>query len=334
MSVDKVRLGVDIGNIEISDINPHLYPCISFLSDRKEKICLFYWNDDRGVVNSIKQEFPDLNCEKLDSEYFPDHIQVFFPSSQTKSSMIEKAFLAGVKVFQILSKYEDSDFLDLIQGYINNIDSDWFAKVFPEPVHVADWCKLDLGLGCTINPRAILLNAGLDGNGGLVRLGRASHIGADALLNLGPTDFTVGKFSMISANFAAHAMRHSLSHISNFAIKKGRFSFLGEINDKASAITIGNDVWIGEGVKCLPGVDIPNGCVVGAGSIVTSILEPYGIYAGNPARYIRSRFSSKKIEVLEGIAWWDMDFEYLKEIKNNFKKDITNMNEEELKELF
>jgi len=60
---------------------------------------------------------------------------------------------------------------------------------------------------------------------------------------------------------------------------------------QTAPISIGNDVWIGANVIILPEVRIPEGCVIGAGAIVTKNvkLKAYGVYAGNPVRLIRER---------------------------------------------
>jgi len=55
-------------------------------------------------------------------------------------------------------------------------------------------------------------------------------------------------------------------------------------------IIVGDGCWIGARCIILPGVRIAPGCVVGAGSVVTSELEP-GKYAGNPARLITTSSS-------------------------------------------
>ncbi|MBB6693245.1 acyltransferase [Cohnella xylanilytica] len=54
-------------------------------------------------------------------------------------------------------------------------------------------------------------------------------------------------------------------------------------------IIIKDKCWIACNVTILPGVIIEEGCIVGAGSIVNKNTEPFGIYAGNPARLIRYR---------------------------------------------
>lgn len=55
-----------------------------------------------------------------------------------------------------------------------------------------------------------------------------------------------------------------------------------------SKISIGDNVWIGSQVTILKGVRIPNGCVIGARSVVTTTLPiPNAIYAGHPALLIK-----------------------------------------------
>lgn len=273
---------------------------------------------------------PNLDIVSLDNDQEYDLMVI---AEGANSSITLRAFALGIPVFRKGDLQSDTDKSDLIIGYFNNPDVEWYAKIFSDPVIVANANNLTMHLGSTINPRAIILNGGLEGNGGRVILGRGSHIGADCLLNLGPTDFSVGNFSMISANFSAHAMRHTTNHISNFSIQKGPFAFFGEIYEDASDIQIFHDVWIGERVTCLPGVKLATGSVVGAGSVVTRSTEPYGVYVGNPARLLRFRFDDKKREFLLKSEWWNWSFEKLKLLQSVFKKDIQKMSLNELEEI-
>jgi chloramphenicol O-acetyltransferase type B len=72
---------------------------------------------------------------------------------------------------------------------------------------------------------------------------------------------------------------------------------------------IGNDVWIGRGVRILSGITIGDGAAVGAYSVVTKDVPPYAIVGGNPARLIRKRFSDDQVVDLLSIAWWDWPME-------------------------
>jgi acetyltransferase-like isoleucine patch superfamily enzyme len=59
-----------------------------------------------------------------------------------------------------------------------------------------------------------------------------------------------------------------------------------------SKTNIGNDVWIGAG--CLIAANVPDGCVVGLGSVVWDDLEQdNAIYGGYPARLIRYRSEAR-----------------------------------------
>ena len=96
---------------------------------------------------------------------------------------------------------------------------------------------------------------------------------------------------------------------------------------------IGNDVWIGQNVTIMPGVKIGDGAIIAANSTVVKSVEPYTIYGGNPAKFIKKRFSDEKIEFLLKLQWWNWSEE---EIFNNLEEltsEIDNFwNEENLNE--
>lgn len=52
---------------------------------------------------------------------------------------------------------------------------------------------------------------------------------------------------------------------------------------------IGNDIWLGCNTVVLAGVQIENGCVIGANSTVTKSIPEYSIAVGSPAKVIKNR---------------------------------------------
>ena len=60
-------------------------------------------------------------------------------------------------------------------------------------------------------------------------------------------------------------------------------------NVQAGEVVIGKYVQIGAGSIILPGLVINEGAAVGAMSLVNTSLDPWKIYAGIPARFIKER---------------------------------------------
>lgn len=72
-----------------------------------------------------------------------------------------------------------------------------------------------------------------------------------------------------------------------------------DFNDKRLPLVVGDmrieeDVFIGAKAIILPGLHVANHCIIGAGSVLTKDTEAGGIYAGNPARFIRGRETVKQ----------------------------------------
>ena len=57
----------------------------------------------------------------------------------------------------------------------------------------------------------------------------------------------------------------------------------------ASEITIGDHAWVCARATVQPGVKVGEGAVLALGSVATRDLEPWTVYAGIPARKIKSR---------------------------------------------
>ena len=54
-------------------------------------------------------------------------------------------------------------------------------------------------------------------------------------------------------------------------------------------VSIGNDVWIGRRAIIMPGVKIGNGCIIGAGAVVTKDVPDFAVVGGVPAKVIKYR---------------------------------------------
>ncbi len=71
-----------------------------------------------------------------------------------------------------------------------------------------------------------------------------------------------------------------------------RYLMLDENGDEkhmcyAKSVTIGHDCWFGANVTICPGVTIGDGCVIGAGSVVTHDIPSMSVAVGVPCRVLR-----------------------------------------------
>lgn len=63
----------------------------------------------------------------------------------------------------------------------------------------------------------------------------------------------------------------------------------------AYPITVGDNVWIGAGVRVMPGVTIGDNVVIGGGSVVVKDIPSDSVAVGNPCRVIRPITDADKL---------------------------------------
>lgn len=111
-----------------------------------------------------------------------------------------------------------------------------------------------------------------------LKLGDNSGIGVNAFISKG---VTIGNDVMMGPDCKILTSNHGI-------IDNG-IPMWKQDSDTIVPVKIGNDCWIGTRVIILPGVTLDDGCVVGAGSVVTKSFEKNSVIAGNPARLIKYR---------------------------------------------
>lgn len=126
----------------------------------------------------------------------------------------------------------------------------------------------------------------------------------------------IGRFCALAhgVRFIMNGANHKLSGFSTYP-----FQIFGQGWDKvAPQLTdlpyrgdtiVGHDVWIGYDALIMPGVQIGNGAIIAARSVVAHDVPAYTVVGGNPARPIKPRFTPEVIAELEAIAWWDWPIE-------------------------
>lgn len=158
-------------------------------------------------------------------------------------------------------------------------------------------------------------------------LGLGAGIGVSSYVS----DAVIGRHTMIGSRVSIGGFEHPMSWLSVAPFQWGQsiekfgvseeFSRVLRNRDKPEyrPTLIGCDVWIGNNCVIKAGVSVGHGAVIGAGAVVTKDIEAYEVHVGNPAKFLKHRFSENQISALLDLKWWELD---LKQIGTLDFKDI------------
>lgn len=148
---------------------------------------------------------------------------------------------------------------------------------------------------------------------------------------------TVGSFCSIGKK----VLLYTVNHDTNYATTQGFLyrNFFGvthpgtkfPISSERSKgpIHIGNDVWIGDDVKIMSGVNIGDGACIAANSVVTKDVGDYEVVGGIPAKKIKNRFNEETIQWLRNLKWWDWSDKKIQLNEAFFSKNLNQIQSKE-----
>lgn len=153
-----------------------------------------------------------------------------------------------------------------------------------------------------------------------VIMGKYSYIGNDCFM----VNTKIGNFCSIADKCSIGGAMHPMDRVSSSPVFHEGKNIMGKHfatypTIKTPLTIVENDVWIGMGCYVKAGVTIHNGAIVGMGSVVTHDIPAYEIWAGNPARKIRSRFDEQTNKELLQTAWWDWSDEKIAKSSHLFE---------------
>lgn len=129
-------------------------------------------------------------------------------------------------------------------------------------------------LGFDVHKKARLVSSVKISGNCNIYIGEDTFIGHDVCF-YGNGDFIIGDNVDIAPQVKLMTGSHLVDLLPIRAAGTGFNSF----------IKIEDGCWIGAGSIILPGVKIGKGAIVGAGSVVNKDVEPFSLYAGNPAKF-------------------------------------------------
>lgn len=173
----------------------------------------------------------------------------------------------SISINNNISIYGNNNKIYIGEGVLNNC----------QIIIRGDNCNLKIKKNREItNSKFIILD-----NKSQIFIDNGTGIGGARIVTAGGKNVNIGQNCMISDNVEIWASdTHSIIDLEN----NQRINL-----DKT--VNIGNNVWIGSGVKILKGVNIENQSIVGMGSIVVNNVKSKTISVGCPNKEIRSNIS-------------------------------------------
>jgi acetyltransferase-like isoleucine patch superfamily enzyme len=125
----------------------------------------------------------------------------------------------------------------------------------------------------------VIVSTSLNEIGAKIVIGNNVGIGEFAYLG-GAGSLEIGDECIVGQYFSCHPENHNYENLTISIRHQG-------VTRKG--IKIGKNCWIGSKVTVLDGVEIGNGCIIAAGSVVTKSFPENSIIGGVPAKLLKNR---------------------------------------------
>ncbi len=160
--------------------------------------------------------------------------------------------------------------------------------------------KIEIGSGVAINDFVVLdayggkdsgikvgektlisRNAVLNSKGGIIEIGERTNLGMMSTIFSRDCKVSVGNDVLVSAYcYLMGGGNHSIERTDIPISEQGA---------ECKGINIGDNVWLGAGVRILDGCSVGRDSVIGTNSFVNQNIEEFAIAAGSPAKLIKKR---------------------------------------------
>lgn len=150
-----------------------------------------------------------------------------------------------------------------------------------------------------------------------VNLGDYSYVSYETVVR----NTTIGKFCSIGPRcligLGKHPSEGFLSTHPYFFAKQTPIGISAVEKDVFTAfekIVIGNDVWVGANVIIMDGIQIGDGAIIAAGSVVTKNVAPFSMVKGIPAKHFKYRIEENKQSKILANPWWNQTISEIKKL--------------------
>ncbi|RNA61975.1 acyltransferase [Chryseobacterium nematophagum] len=194
------------------------------------------------------------------------------------------SFIRGLKVIFFL-KNPKGMLLGKRVNFFNTSKIKWgkFLRLGND-VYVSALAKQGIEFGNNVSIGAfsrIIVSTSFNNVGEKIKIGNNVGIGEFAYLG-GSGGLEIGDECIVGQYLSCHPENHNYEDL-NTSIRHQGVTRKG--------IIIGKNCWIGSKVTILDGVEIGNGCILAAGSVITKSFPDNSIIGGVPAKLLKTRIN-------------------------------------------
>jgi acetyltransferase-like isoleucine patch superfamily enzyme len=235
-------------------------------------------------------------------------IETLSKAGESPLKKYKQLFVCSASIIDLI-KYE---FLTFFLASIPGAAGFFLRKVFYKSLFATIGKGTIIGSGVTLRcPGQIILgedvfidtNVVLDakGSNSHINLGNSVLVGRNSILSCAASmiklgdDVSVGPHCHLRAGLCPIQIGSHVTIGSHSAVVSGNPGYtrldipMKNQIGSTDGITVGDDVWIGVGVRITDGATVGSGCVIGAGAVVIGDIPDYAIAAGVPAKVIGNR---------------------------------------------
>lgn len=219
------------------------------------------------ILKCIIYVFGYFGCFVLCNFYYQKHCTSKRKDTKNNPKDLTKSEICNaesdtnkVKKFIILCS---NGVIKYLISYTSNIPSHFIRKVIWKNIY-----KL------TFHNSTVIYKGAIFRSPWKIKIGEGTVVGDDNILD-GRGELVIGKHVNMSSEVRIWTWQHD---------PQGKY-----FEGTGGKVAIGDRAWISSNVTILPGVTVGKGAVIASGAVVTKDVEPYGFYAGIPAKKIGQR---------------------------------------------
>lgn len=245
---------------------------------------------DYANLREIYRRMSEVHCDVENKYYhvYPSHIVYYndllqIPIKNTFKQNMKNWFIRKIAALQKQAEaYRQEQNWKMVSALFKSLGSGAYVV---HPYFIGGQWNIEVGDDFSAGPHFWM--EAIDSYGSQkfmpsIKIG--DNFSAQRNCHIGAIDsITIGNGVLLGSNILITDHAHGNSTLSQQLIPPTQRSLASK-----GPVVIGNNVWIGDNAIILPNVTLGDGCIVGAGSVVTRSFPAGSVIGGNPAKLLKS----------------------------------------------